>query len=135
MLEVCLIGMIGRDLINSRKVSISEDESVLMIDTDKGSLSIMPLGNENYRVLYNPPIFEENENWKDVFDGGNQILTDYYEEAINYYNNIKPKIEAEGYSYIPSFQKDLPYEDALDVSLYILLKILPMEHNLSRNLN
>lgn len=135
MLELCLIGMISRDLINSRKISISEEESVLMIDTDKGSLNIMPLGNENYRVLYNPPIFEENENWKDIFDGGNQILTDYYEEAINYYNNIKPKIEAEGYSYIPSFQKDLPYEDALDVSLYILLKILPMEHNLSRNLN
>lgn len=108
MLDKILEGMISRELVAKGIVNVNREEGVFTILTDKGIVGIKQNG-EKWQVSY--------------------LLLDW--ELL--YNEINKGNQK--YIAIPSEQKTLPFEDALETATDYLSKILPMGYNLSMNLN
>ena len=111
-LEKYLLSSIGKN--NDDSVSVRKIDSTLMISTDKGAISVEECEANQWEIKY----FHFDHNLK-VNDEISKDLKGRYLEA------------GEGKQiYAFYFNKILAYEKALDISLYLLSRILP-----DKNLN
>lgn len=117
-LEKYLINSIGEDLDDL--VNVNKIDSVLMISTDKGAISVEECEANEWEIQY----FSFDLNLK-VND---EILKDLKKDYC---------IKAGEGKYVRTtyFKKVLPYEKALEVSLYLLAKILPTQNIQNKSLN
>ncbi len=118
MLEKYLTNAIGKNIDDL--ISINKIDSVLMISTDKGAISVKECGDNEWEIHY----FSFDLNLKVNDEISKDLKKDYCLEAG------KGKYVRTAY-----FNKVLPYEKALEVSLYLLAKILPTQNSRNKNLN
>jgi len=116
-LEKYLISAVGEIIDDS--ISVKKIDSILIISTDKGAISVKECEANEWEIQY----FSLDPNLKINCEVSKDLNHSYLEASKGNYISA---------SY---FKKLLPYEKALEVSLDLLATILPIQNTWNKNLN
>lgn len=114
------------ELSGKEDVLICREDGIFTISTNKGCIGIKAEG-EKWMVGYTSLEIEDLESM--YVPGDNAIVDEWYNDFKN------SKVEKDNYVRLPSFDKTLSFEDAYELSSYLLFKTLPKAHSQNRMIN